>query len=247
MIESQPGEGTRVRFQMALQKEQEELEEEEVVRILLVEDHASIREALASAFEGESFEVVGQAGSMAETRRMLEETQQAIDVAVIDLGLPDGYGGDLIKELRDAYPQAQALILSAALDRAQIARAVENGAAGILNKTAPLDQVVDSVRRLMRGETLLPLEEVVELLRFASSRRDEEYNARQAIARLTSREIEILQALAEGLDSEGVARKLNIALRTERNHVSHIMTKLGVHSQLQALVFAIKYGVVKIP
>jgi DNA-binding NarL/FixJ family response regulator len=247
MIESQPGEGTRVCFQMALQKEQEEPRQEEVVRILLVEDHASIREALASAFEGEGLEVVGQAGSMAETRRMLEETQQAIDVAVIDLGLPDGYGGDLIKELSDAYPQAQALILSAALDRAQIARAVENGAAGILNKTAHLDQVVDSVRRLMRGETLLPLEEVVELLRFASSRRDEEYDARQAIARLTSREIEILQALAEGLDSEGIARKLNIALRTERNHVSHIMTKLGVHSQLQALVFAVIYGVVKIP
>ena len=184
---------------------------------------------------------------MAETRRMLEETQQAIDVAVIDLGLPDGYGGDLIKELRDAYPQAQALILSAILDRAQIARAVENGAAGILDKTAPLDQVVDSVRRLMRGETLLPLEEVVELLRFASTRREEEYDARQAIARLTSREIEILQALAEGLDSEGVARKLNIALRTERNHMSHILTKLGVHSQLQALVFAVRYGVVKIP
>jgi PAS domain S-box-containing protein len=247
MIESQPGKGTRVRFQMALQKEQVEPDEEEVVRILLVEDHASIREALASTLEGEGFEVVGQAGSMAETRRMLEEKQQAIDVAVIDLGLPDGYGGDLIKELRDAYPQAQALILSAILDRAQTARAVENGAAGILDKTAHLDQVVDSVRHLMRGETLLPLEEVVELLRFASTRREEEYDARQAIASLTSREIEILRALAEGLDSEGVARKLNIALRTERNHVSHIMTKLGVHSQLQALVFAVKYGVVNIP
>jgi PAS domain S-box-containing protein len=247
MIESQPGKGTRVRFQMALQKEQEEPEEEEVVRILLVEDHASIREALASAFEGEGFEVVRQAGSMAETRRMLEETQQAIDVAVIDLGLPDGYGGDLIKELRDAYPQAQALILSAILDRAQIARAVQNGAAGILDKTVPLDQVVDSVRRLMRGETLLPLEEVVELLRFASTRREEEHDAHQAIARLTSREIEVLQALAEGLDSEGVARKLKIALRTERNHMFHILTKLGVHSQLQALVFAVRYGVVKIP
>ncbi len=74
--------------------------------ILLVEDHASIREALVSTFEREGFEVVGQAGSMAETRRMQEESQQAIDVAVIDLGLPDGYGGDLINTLRDAHPQA---------------------------------------------------------------------------------------------------------------------------------------------
>ena len=172
---------------------------------------------------------------------------QPVDVAIIDLGLPDGYGADLIPELREASPQAQALVLSASLDRSQIARAVQNGAAGILNKTAHLDQVVDSVRRLMRGETLLPLEEVVELLRFASTRREEEYDARQAIARLTTREIEVLQALAEGLDSEGIARKLRIALRTERNHMSNILTKLGVHSQLQALVLALRYGVVQIP
>jgi DNA-binding NarL/FixJ family response regulator len=85
------------------------------------------------------------------------------------------------------------------------------------------------------------------LLRFANSRQEEEYDARQAIARLTTREKEVLQALAEGLDSEGVARKLNITLRTERNHMFHILTKLGVHSQLQALVFAVKFGVVQIP
>jgi DNA-binding NarL/FixJ family response regulator len=97
----------------------------EEVRVLLVDDHASIREALASAFEQEAgFKVVGQAGSIAEVRRILEETEQLIDVAVIDLGLPDGYGCDLIPELRAANPQAQALVLSASLDRAEIARAV---------------------------------------------------------------------------------------------------------------------------
>jgi DNA-binding NarL/FixJ family response regulator/two-component sensor histidine kinase len=243
-IESQPGMGTKVRFELALEKDSEILEEE--VRVLLVEDHATVREAFASTLEREAgFRVVGQAGSLAEARSMLGA--QPVDVAVIDLGLPDGYGADLIPELREASPQAQALILSATFDRAQIARAVQNGAAGILNKTAHLDQVAASVRRLMRGETLLPLEEVVELLRFASTRREEEYEARQAIARLTTREIEVLQALAEGLDSEGVARKLRIALRTERNHMSNILTKLGVHSQLQALVLALRYGVVQIP
>jgi signal transduction histidine kinase/DNA-binding NarL/FixJ family response regulator len=243
-IESQPGMGTKVRFELALEKDSEILEEE--VRVLLVEDHATVREAIASILEREAgFEIVGQAGSLAEARRILGA--QPVDVAVIDLGLPDGYGADLIRDIRDVNPRAQALILSAALDRAQIARAVQNGAAGILNKTAHLDQVADSVRRLMRGETLLPLEEVVELLRFASTRREEEYHARQAIARLTTREIEVLRALAEGLDGEGIARKLHIALRTERNHVSNILTKLGVHSQLQALVLALRYGVVQIP
>jgi DNA-binding NarL/FixJ family response regulator len=247
-IESDQESGTRVRFEMALKKDVEEAEVEGAVRVLLVDDHTAIREALASSFEGEEgFEVAGQAGSMAEARTMLEERQHPIDVAVIDLGLPDGYGAELIKELRENNPQAQALVLSASLDRANIARAVQLGAAGVLSKTAHLVEVAQAVRRLRAGETLMPLEEVVELLRFASIRREEEYEARQAIEKLTPREMEVLQALAMGLDSEGIADKLNIALRTERNHMASILKKLEVHSKLQALVFALRHSVVEIP
>ncbi len=84
-----------------------------------------MREAIAAMFEREpDFEVVSQAASLAEARGMLED----VDVAVVDLGLPDGYGGDLIGELRDKNPRAQALVLSATLDRAETARAVESGA-----------------------------------------------------------------------------------------------------------------------
>jgi DNA-binding NarL/FixJ family response regulator len=231
---------------LALKKERDQ-PEEEAVRVLLVEDHTAVRESLASTFEREAgFNVVGQAESLAEARQMLHEAEP-VDVAVVDLGLPDGYGADLIKELREASPQAQALVLSASLDRAEIARAVERGAAGVLHKTTHLDEVVEAVLRLRAGETLLPIEEVVELLRFASTRREEEYEARIAIARLTSREIEVLQVLAEGLDGERIAERLHISLRTERNHMSNILAKLGVHSQLQALVFALRYGVVEIP
>jgi DNA-binding NarL/FixJ family response regulator len=219
-------------------------EPEEAARVLLVEDHATVRDAVASAFEGEAdLEVVGQAASLAEARRQLD----GIDVAVVDLGLPDGYGEDLIKELRGANPRALALVLSASLDRGEIARAVEAGAAGIINKTAHLEEVVEAVRRLRRGETLLPLEEIVELLRFASRRRDEEHEARQAIDKLTPREREVLQALAEGLDSREIAGQLHISLRTERNHMASILSKLEVHSQLQALVFALRHGLVEIP
>ena len=92
----------------------------------------------------------------------------------------------------------------------------------------------------------MALEEVVELLRFAGNRREEEHEAHQTIEKLTQREIEVLEALAEGLDSEGIAEKLNIALRTERNHMASILRKLGVHSQLQALVFALRHGLVEI-
>jgi DNA-binding NarL/FixJ family response regulator len=191
------------------------------------------------------FMVVGQAGSLAEARRMLE-TLQAVDVAIIDLRLPDGSGGDLIRELRAHHPRAQALVLSAVLSRADIARAVEYGAAGVLHKMAGMDEVVEAVERLNAGEMLLTLEEVVELLRFASSRREEEYEARKAIERLTSRERELLQALAEGLDSREIAERLHISVKTEANHLTSILNKLGVHSRLQALVFAVRYGAVEI-
>ena len=96
------------------------------------------------------------------------------------------------------------------------------------------------------GQTLMPLEEVVGLLRYAGSQRRQEYKARQSIEKLTPRERKVLQALAEGLDSEGIAQKMHISLRTERNHISSILSKLGVHSQLQALVFAVRHGVVEI-
>jgi DNA-binding NarL/FixJ family response regulator len=241
-IVSEPSRGTKVRFEMPVKRQ---LEEPEEIQVLLVEDHASFRQAAASAFEREAgLEVVGQAGSLAEARKIL--AQEAPDVAVIDLVLPDGYGWDLIKELRASNRRAQALVLTAELGRAEIARAVENGAAGVLHKTAQLEEVVEAVRRLSAGEALLPLEEVVELLRFASSRKDEEHEAQQAIARLTPREREILQALAEGLDSHGIAERLYISLRTERNHMTSILAKLGAHSRLQALVFALRHGVVSI-
>ena len=242
-IESNPETGTKVRFEMALEKGREDLEEE--VRILLIEDHATVREALAATFEREEgFEVVGQAGSIEEARGMLG--MESVDVAVVDLGLPDGYGGDLIKDIREANPHAQALVLSASLERAQIAQAVQSGAAGVLNKTAPLDEVVGAVERLRAGETLMPLSEVVEMLRFAGARREEEHEARRAVESLTPREREVLQALAEGLDSAGIAERLNISLRTMRNHMASILSKLGVHSQLQALVFALRHGVVEV-
>jgi DNA-binding NarL/FixJ family response regulator len=117
---------------------------------------------------------------------------------------------------------------------------------GVLNKAVHLDEVVGAVRRLRAGETLLPLAEVVDLIRYAGSQRQQEYEARKTIARLTGREVEVLRGLAEGLDSQGVADRLHITVRTERNHVASILSKLGVHSRLQAVVFAARHGLVEI-
>jgi DNA-binding NarL/FixJ family response regulator len=213
-------------------------------RILLVEDHAAVREAIAAMFMREAdFDVVGQAASLAEARTLLED----VDIAIVDLGLPDGFGGDLIEELRRTNPGAQALVLTAGIDRSEIARAVQSGAAGALNKAASMDEVVEAVRRLRAGQPLVPLDEVVDLLRLAAREREREREDRQAIDSLTPRELEVVRLLADGLGSREIADRLHITLRTERNHVASIFSKLGVHSRLQTVLFALRYGIVEAP
>lgn len=216
---------------------------EKTVNILLVEDHASFRQALAFVFEREpEFTVAAQAGSMAEARAAFEN----VDVAVVDLGLPDGDGADLISELTARNRKVTTLVLSASLDPTEFARAVESGASGVLHKAAGIKEIVEAVRRLRAGEALLSPNEIIEMLRMVSRKRQQEREAQAAIERLTRREKEVLQALAEGMDSKEIAQNLHITVETERTHMVNILTKLGVHSRLQALVFAARHGVVEI-
>ena len=221
--------------------------EREKTRILLVEDHASFRQALAFMFEREEeFAVVGQAGSLAEARRFLNGSGGETDVAVCDLALPDGDGFGLIEELAANGGKVITLVLSASLEPARFARAVEAGASGVLHKAAAIGDIVEAVKRLRAGEALLSPDEVIEMLRMVSRQRQEQLEAQRAIDRLTRREREVLQALAEGLDSKDIAEKLHITVETERTHMVNILNKLGVHSRLQALVFAARNGLVEI-
>ena len=212
---------------------------------MLVEDHASFRQTLAFVFDREAeFEVVAQAGSLAEARGVIDGLEA--DLGVMDLSLPDGEGIELIKDLREANPHFAALVLTASLDRAEHARAVESGAAGILHKSAGVDEILDATRRLGEGETLLSQEELIALLRLAGQSREEEREARASIEQITPREKEVLQALAEGLSNKEIAAKLHVSVDTERTHMMNILNKLGVHSRLQALLFAARHGLVEI-
>jgi DNA-binding NarL/FixJ family response regulator len=123
------------------------------VRVLLVEDQAPVREAIVAEFQPETdFEVVGQAGSVAEARELLARA----DVALLDLGLPDGSGLELIPELRAANPTAHAIVLSASLDPALHARALERGAIAVLDKIAHLGQITEAIRQLLDGKPPVP-------------------------------------------------------------------------------------------
>src|SRR5215210_5650958 len=214
-------------------------------RILLVEDHASFRQTLAFVFDQQpEFEVAAQAGTLAEARLAMDGSEA--DLGVIDLTLPDGEGIELIGELREANPHFAALVLTASLDRAEHARAVEAGAAGVLHKSADVDEILDATRRLAAGETLLSPGELVELLRLAGQNREEEREARTSIEQLTRREREVLLALSEGLSNKQIAERLHMSVDTERTHMMNILNKLGVHSRLQALLFAARHGLIEL-
>ena len=214
-------------------------------RILLVEDHTSFRQTLAYVFDHQpGFQVVAQAGSLAEARKAMDGSRA--DLGVIDLSLPDGEGTDLIAELRDANPHFAALVLTASLDRAGHARAVEAGAASVLHKSADVDVILDTTRRMGEGETLLSQNELLELLRLAGQNREEELEARVSIGQITPREQEVLNSLAEGLSNKEIAAKLHMSVDTERTHMMNILNKLGVHSRIQALLFAARHGLVEI-
>jgi two-component system, NarL family, nitrate/nitrite response regulator NarL len=216
------------------------------IRVLLVEDHASFRQALAFMLEREpGFEVAGQVGSLAEARQLNGEVLENVEVAIVDLALPDGDGLELIEDF-SSQPRMTTLVLSASLEPGRFARAVEAGASGVLHKSTPIKDIVEAVQLLRSGEALLSPAEVVEMLRLVGRERQEELAARQAVERLTPREKEVLEALAEGLESKEIAEKLNVTVETERTHMVNILHKLGVHSRLQALVFAARYGVVRI-
>ena len=216
------------------------------IRVLLVEDHASFRQALAFMLEREpGFEVAGQVGSLAEARQLNGEVLENVEVAIVDLALPDGDGLELIEDF-SSQPRMTTLVLSASLEPGRFARAVEAGASGVLHKSTPIKDIVEAVQLLRSGEALLSPAEVVEMLRLVGRERQEELAARQAVEKLTPREKEVLEALAEGLESKEIAEKLNVTVETERTHMVNILHKLGVHSRLQALVFAARYGVVRI-
>ena len=217
------------------------------IRIMVVDDHDTFRDPLAFMLEREpDLTVVARPRSLSEAREDLQSAEHAVDVAIVDLNLPDGSGTDLIRELRSSLPQATALVLSATTDQKHLASAIEAGAAGIMHKSAPMSDLVEAVRRLAAGEQLLSQQEVIGALRLLVRVRESNREAQLAIDRLTPREREVLQALAEGWSDKEIATRLHVGVGTVHSHVTNILSKLEVSSRLQALVFAVRHGVVTI-
>lgn len=218
-----------------------------MIQLMLVEDHASSREPLAFMIGQESgMNVAAEAGSLGEARQKLSQVGVSLDLAIVDLELPDGSGTELIRELHALNRRAQVLVLTAYSDFKHVSAAVEAGAAGVIHKSASIREVIEAVRRLEAGELLLSQSEIVELSKAARAWRRKEEKSQAMLARLTAREREVLQALAEGLSDKQIASRLYIGPGTVRSHLVNVFVKLEVTSRLEAVLFVVRHGSIEI-
>jgi DNA-binding NarL/FixJ family response regulator len=211
------------------------------IRVLIVDDHRTFAEALRIAIGLErDLEVVGVEYDAMGAVRAATSTQP--DVVLMDLEMPGASGIDATRGVLATCPSSRVIALTAHRDDLVLARVLEAGAIGILSKSDEISGVPPAVRRAHLGEPLLPDEESRRLLRFLRHRRSLEASEGQLVDRLTPRETEILQAMADGLSPGGIASKLGVSPATLRTHVQNVLTKLRVHSKVEALALAIRHG-----
>lgn len=213
------------------------------ITILIVDDERTFGEALQLALRQEKdLKVIDVAVDGDTAMRVVDE--QHPDVVIMDVAMPGMNGIEATRRIKEEDPDAQVLILSGHEDPLLLARAVQAGAVGLLRKTEAIVNVASSVRRAYRGESIHEQEEVESAMRRLRHRRDAEADAKRRLERLTPRERQILERMATGMPSDAIAKALGMSPHTLRTHTQNILTKLGVHSKMEALVIAIRHGAV---
>lgn len=211
----------------------------ELLNVLLVEDHEMVAQALADTLRTDpTMNVVGVTGDGSKALRMLRARE--IDVIVLDLRLSDGQDAiPLIPEMLTIRPGVKVLVLSAWSDDYSLGRAVQAGCHGYLLKDQAVSDLVRAIHSISRGEAVFApavLGRVLKLLRPGPGHTQT----------MTSREIEVLQLLANGNQINQIAAELFLSANTIRNHVQNITHKLKVHSRSEAVAAAIRTGIVQV-
>jgi DNA-binding NarL/FixJ family response regulator len=205
-----------------------------VIDVVLVDDHALIRGGLRRALERhEGVSIVGEAASLREARAVLNKTRP--DVAVVDIRLPDGSGLDLCREIKESRWAGAVVILSMYGDADRLLAARDCGASAFVSKDAPAREVIESIRRAYANPRAFDAEGLAEAVAAETSRR----------AILTGREREVLMLLADGMSVADIARQLVITESTTKTHIGNIYAKLDAHNRAQALMTAIRLGLIK--
>jgi two-component system response regulator DevR len=205
------------------------------IRVFLLDDHEVVRRGLRDLLESEGdITIVGESGSAVEAMSRIPALRP--DVAVLDGRLPDGSGIDVCRDVRSVDPHIKALILTSYDDDEALFAAILAGAAGYLLKQVGGNDLVDAVRRVAAGQSLIDptlTARVLERLRNGPAEHEE-------LASLTEQERKILALIAEGLTNRQIGERLFLAEKTVKNYVSSILSKLGLERRTQAAVLASK-------
>lgn len=203
-----------------------------MTRVFLLDDHEVVRRGISELISGEEdLEVVGEASNAAEA---LARIPLALpDIAILDVRLPDGDGIAVCRELRSEHPEIACLMLTSFADDEALLGAVVAGASGYVLKQIRGSDLIGSIRRAARGESLLdPL--LVAKARARLGRDDED----ERLGRLSPQERRILDLIAEGKTNREIATTLYLAEKTVKNYVSNLLVKLGMSRRTEAAVFA---------
>ncbi|HEV3134782.1 MAG TPA: response regulator transcription factor [Acidimicrobiia bacterium] len=207
------------------------------VRVFLLDDHEIVRRGVKELLEADGdLEVVGEAGTAAEALARIPPTRP--DVAVLDVRLPDGDGVQVCREIRSAHPEIQCLMLTSFADDEALFQAIMAGASGYVLKQIKGADVVEAVRAVASGRSLLDPSVTARVLERLRSGSEED----ELLARLSPQERNILRLIADGLTNRQIAEQVHLAEKTVKNYVSNLLSKLGMERRTQAAVYAARLG-----
>jgi DNA-binding NarL/FixJ family response regulator len=205
---------------------------DETIRVFLLDDHEIVREGVRALLDAaDGVEVVGEAGTVADALARVPACRP--HVAVLDVQLPDGSGVEVCRTIRSEHPEIQALMLTSFTDDEALFEAIIAGASGYLLKQVRGSDIVEAVRRIAAGDSLLDPALTARVL----DRMRQPPQEDERLARLTSQERAVLALIAEGLSNREIGERMFLAEKTIKNYVSAILSKLGMQRRTQAAVF----------
>lgn len=207
------------------------------INVFVVDDHELVRRGLIDLISAENdLAVIGQAGSVKEALEEIAKAQP--DVAVLDVRLPDGNGIELCREIRSIYPNMQVLMLTSFSDDEALLGAILGGASGFVIKDIKNLALLDAIRKVAQGKSLLESATVVKV----RDRLRESSSPAGGISELTAQERKVLEHIGQGLTNRQIANSMFLAEKTVKNYVSSLLAKLSLERRTQAAALAVRLG-----
>jgi two-component system, NarL family, response regulator DegU len=221
-------------------------EKERALRLVIADDHTMLREGLRRSLEARGIDVVGEASDGAEAVRLTLDLKP--DVVLMDVSMPAMDGVEATRQIRQQMPDASIVMLTMHADHVVLVRALRAGASGYLVKDCTTDEIVNTIRQAAGGDTTVSAGVAAAMLAQAKGLMKAEPMPLPASdeAIISKREEEVLQLIAEGASTTEVAARLYISVKTVKNHLASIYQKLDSRDRTQAVVRAVKMGIIRI-